>query len=150
MGFTGVYIIFLISAQKHRLWVLGAAVLTRTHNLCFEQKSKKYQKFLSENFHFLVVKFSVHLNRHVFVMLYLHESMMLWVYIRSAHSSTLHSGSQIDLHVLIRTKHRISHFLSCSVLFLFFHYSVFTYFTMQYRGFCGMNPLSTAANTYGF
>ena len=29
---------------------------------------KKYQNFLSENFHFLVVKFSVYLNRHVFVM----------------------------------------------------------------------------------
>ena len=33
------------------------------HNLCFEQKDEKYQKFLSENFHFLVVKFSVYLNR---------------------------------------------------------------------------------------
>ena len=30
---------------------------------------KKYQIFLSENFHFLVVKFSVYLNRRVFVML---------------------------------------------------------------------------------
>ena len=39
-----------------------------THNLCFEQKYEKYQKFLSENFHFLVGKFSVYLNRHVFVM----------------------------------------------------------------------------------
>ena len=39
-----------------------------THNLCFEQKYEKYQKFLSKNFHFLVVKFSVYLNRHVFVM----------------------------------------------------------------------------------
>ena len=39
-----------------------------THNLCFEQKYEKYQNFLSENFHFLVVKFSVYLNRHVFVM----------------------------------------------------------------------------------
>ena len=29
---------------------------------------KKYQNFLSENFHFLVGKFSVYLNRHVFVM----------------------------------------------------------------------------------
>ena len=29
---------------------------------------KKYQIFLSENFHFLVIKFSVYLNRHVFVM----------------------------------------------------------------------------------
>ena len=28
----------------------------------------KYQIFLSENFHFLVVKFSVYLNRHAFVM----------------------------------------------------------------------------------
>ena len=32
LGFTGVYIIFLISAQKRRLWVL---VRTSTHNLCF-------------------------------------------------------------------------------------------------------------------
>ena len=40
-----------------------------THNLCFEQKYEKYQSFFfSENFHFLVVKFSVYLNRHVFVM----------------------------------------------------------------------------------
>ena len=38
-----------------------------THNLCFEQKYEKYQNFLSENFHFLVVKFSLYLNRHVFV-----------------------------------------------------------------------------------
>ena len=38
LGFTGVYIIFLIFAQKHRLWVLSEAVLTSTHNLCFEQK----------------------------------------------------------------------------------------------------------------
>ena len=39
-----------------------------THNLCFEQKYEEYQNFLSENFHFLVIKFSVYLNRHVFVM----------------------------------------------------------------------------------
>ena len=40
-----------------------------THNLCFEQNYEKYLNFLSENFHiFLVVKFSVYLNRHVFVM----------------------------------------------------------------------------------
>ena len=45
------------------------AVLTSTHILCFEQKNEKYQNFLSENFHFLVVKFSVYLNRRVFVML---------------------------------------------------------------------------------
>ena len=65
LGFTGVYIIFLISAQKHRQ---GKAVLMSTHNLCFEQKYEKISEFLSENFHCLVVKFSVYLNRLVFVM----------------------------------------------------------------------------------
>ena len=39
-----------------------------THNLCFEKKHEKHQNFLSENFHFLVVEFSVYLNRHVFIM----------------------------------------------------------------------------------
>ena len=47
---------------------LGEAVLTSTHNLCFEQKYEKYQYFLSENFQFLVVKFSIYLDRRVFVM----------------------------------------------------------------------------------
>ena len=51
-----------------RLNRLTEAVLTSTHNLCFEQKYEKYQNFLSENFHFLVVKFSVYLNRRVFIM----------------------------------------------------------------------------------
>ena len=40
-----------------------------THNLYFEQKYEKYQNFLFENFHFLVVKFSIYLNKYVFVML---------------------------------------------------------------------------------
>ena len=40
-----------------------------THNLCFEQKyEKNIRIFLSENFHFMVVKFSIYLNRRVFVM----------------------------------------------------------------------------------
>ena len=39
LGLTGIYIIFLISAQKHSLWVLVEAVLTSTHNLRFEQKN---------------------------------------------------------------------------------------------------------------
>ena len=43
-------------------------VLTSTQNLCFEQKYENYQNFLSENFQFLEVKFSIYLNRHVFVM----------------------------------------------------------------------------------
>ena len=51
LGFTGVYIIFHISAQKHRLWVL-VRTASSTDNLCFQQKYEKYQNFLSENFHF--------------------------------------------------------------------------------------------------
>ena len=39
-----------------------------THNLYFEQNYEKYPEFFTENFHFLVVKFSVYLNRRVFVM----------------------------------------------------------------------------------
>ena len=39
-----------------------------THNLCFEKKHKKISDFLYENFQFLVVKFSIYLNRHIFVM----------------------------------------------------------------------------------
>ena len=41
-----------------------------THNLCFEQKYEKYQNILSENFRLLVIKFSVYLNRPVFVMIH--------------------------------------------------------------------------------
>ena len=50
----------------------------------FEQKYEKYQNFLSENFHFLVVKFSVYLNRCVFVMFleYLHLHPMKFVQIK--------------------------------------------------------------------
>ena len=40
-----------------------------THNLCVEQKYEKYLSFLSENFQFLEMKFSIYLNRRVFVML---------------------------------------------------------------------------------
>ena len=49
--------------------IVAEAVLTSTHNLCFEQKYEKNIKvFLSENFQFLEVTFSICLNRHVFVM----------------------------------------------------------------------------------
>ena len=55
-----------MGTRKNRL---AEAVLTNTHNLCFEQKYEKISDhFLSENFQFLVVKFSVYLNRRVFVM----------------------------------------------------------------------------------
>ena len=65
-GVYRVYNFFLIFAPKHRLWVLIRPASPSTHNL--EHKCEIYQNFLSESFHFLVVKFSVYLNRHVFVM----------------------------------------------------------------------------------
>ena len=46
---------------------MAESVLTSTHNLCFEQKYENYQSFLSENFQFLGVKFSIYLNRRVCV-----------------------------------------------------------------------------------
>ena len=72
LGFTGVYIIFLISAQKHRLWVLVKPPWRGGSNAylhsMLEQKYEKISEFLSENLQFLVVKFSIYLSRHVFVM----------------------------------------------------------------------------------
>ena len=68
LGFTEVYIIFLISAQKHRLWVLVRTASPSTHNLCFGQKYEKYQNFYLKIFILLVIKFSIYLNRLVFVM----------------------------------------------------------------------------------
>ena len=47
---------------------LAEAVLTSTYNLYFDEKYDKYQSFLSVNFQLLEVKFSLNLNRRVFVM----------------------------------------------------------------------------------
>ena len=61
LGFIGVYIIFLTSAQNidcgYSLEPPRRGGSNDYHNLCFEQKYEKYQKILSENFHVLVVKF---------------------------------------------------------------------------------------------
>ena len=73
LGFTGVYIIFLIFAQNHRLWVpvrtASARRFSRVPTIyVLTRNMKNIRIFLSENFQFLVEKFSVYLNRHVFVM----------------------------------------------------------------------------------
>ena len=56
LGFTGVCIIFLISAQKidcgHSLEPPRRGGSNEYHNLCFEQKYEKYRRFLSEDFQF--------------------------------------------------------------------------------------------------
>ena len=61
---TGVYIIFLISAQKHRLWVLFSTAWSRQFYqvptiYVLSRNMKNIRIFYSEIFHFLVVKFSV-------------------------------------------------------------------------------------------
>ena len=72
LGFTGVYIIFLISAQKHRLWVLVRTIslrrFWRVHTIYVLSRIWKISDFLSKQIHFLVVKFSIYLNRRAFVM----------------------------------------------------------------------------------
>ena len=61
-----------------RLNRLAEAVLTSTHNICFEQKYNEfYQEYLSETFPSLVVKFSIYLNGRVFVMLELHQEIRM-------------------------------------------------------------------------
>ena len=54
------------------------AVLTSTHNLCFEKKYEKYPYFYMKIFIFLVVKFSVYLNRRVFVMSFCRSIFVLY------------------------------------------------------------------------
>ena len=72
LEFTGVYIIFLISAQNidcgYSLEPPRWGGSNEYHNLCFEQKYENYRSFVSENFQFLEVKFSIYLNRRVYVM----------------------------------------------------------------------------------
>ena len=61
------HLVEAVLTSTHNLCFVEA-ILTSIHNLCFEQKYENYPKNLSENFHFFVVKFSVYLNRYVFVM----------------------------------------------------------------------------------
>ena len=70
-GKTGVYRgihFFLIFALKHRLWVLIEAVLTCTHNLCFEQRYEKSKTFQPKIVIFTDVKNRCMLHGRVFVM----------------------------------------------------------------------------------
>ena len=58
LGFTGVCIIFLISAKKnincgYSLETPRRGGSNEYHNLCFEQKYEKYQILLSEKFQFI-------------------------------------------------------------------------------------------------
>ena len=79
LGFTGVYIICFIFAQKHRLWVLVRTTSPRRfYRVPTIHVLSRHMKtiwvlfflfvFLSENFQFLEVKVSIYLNWRVFVM----------------------------------------------------------------------------------
>ena len=73
LGFTGVYIIFLISAQNidcgYSLEPPRRGGSNEYPQSMFWAEIRKISEFfLSENFQFLEVKFSLYLNRHVFVM----------------------------------------------------------------------------------
>ena len=87
LRFTGVNIIFLIFARKHRLWVLvrTEAVLTSTYNLCFEQNNEKYQFFFYLKISYFVGE--IYLNRRVFVMCFFCDvgycAFCTWVFIVS-------------------------------------------------------------------
>ena len=69
LGFTWVHIIFLISAKKHRLWVLVRTASNEYTFYVLSRNMKNIRVYLSENFQFLEVKFSICLNRCVLVML---------------------------------------------------------------------------------
>ena len=89
LGFTGVYIIFLISGQN----------IDCGYSL--EPVYEKYQIFLSENFQFLEVKLSIYLNRRVFVMFWYFKYNVIvdiWV-ISSWTCLSENAGIQITLHL---------------------------------------------------
>ena len=68
LGFTGVYIIFLISARKHRLWVQRGS--SNKYPQCmFWAEIWKISVFHLKIFSFLEVKFTIYLYRRVFVMI---------------------------------------------------------------------------------
>ena len=67
LGFTGVYITFLISAQNID-YGYSLEPHRRGDSNEYPQSMKTIRMFYLKIFIFLVVKFSIYLNRHVFVM----------------------------------------------------------------------------------
>ena len=72
LGFTGVYIIFLFLLKiidcGYSLELPQWGSSNKYPQPMFWAKIWKISEFLSKNFHFLVVKISIYLNRHVLVM----------------------------------------------------------------------------------
>ena len=87
LGFTGVYIIFFYFCSKTQ--IVGTHPPRRggsneyQQSMFLSRNMKKYQIFLPENFQFLMVKFSIFLNRRVFIMAWF-ESLLdahIWGYV---------------------------------------------------------------------
>ena len=72
LGFTRLYIIFLISAQNidcgYSLEPPGRGGSNEYPKSMFCAEYEKYLSFLSKKLQFLEIKFSIYLNRRVFVM----------------------------------------------------------------------------------
>ena len=68
LGFTGVYFFFYSAQNIDCGYSLEPPRQGGSNNLCFEQKYENYHRFYLRNFQFLAVKFSLYLNRRVFVM----------------------------------------------------------------------------------
>ena len=59
-------------------------------NLCFEQKYEKYSFFYLKIFNFLEVKFSIYLNRRVFVMTRIDSKWYKFIYpVKSCYADIL-------------------------------------------------------------
>ena len=107
---TGVYMIFLISPQKHRLWVLVRTASRGGSNeypqSIFRSEIRKISECFSEDFHVFGVKFSIYLNRRVFVMKIEYRSITQPWTRRHKQCYTLHSlgacvGGGFDLYNLV-------------------------------------------------
>ena len=68
LGFTGVYIIFLISTPQHRLWYSSGPPQRVPTIYVLSRNMKNIRDFYVNFFPFLEVKFSIYLNRPVFIM----------------------------------------------------------------------------------
>ena len=94
LGFIGVYIIFVISAQnkdcRYSLEPPRRGGSKEYPPSMFWAKIWKISEVLSENFQFVLVKFSIYLNRRVFVMTNAPKSAWAWesFYITSSCATT--------------------------------------------------------------
>ena len=89
LGFTGVYIIFPISSQNHRLWVFVSTASARRSNeypqSIFEQKYEKCQSFFIWKNQFLELKIAIYFNTGVYIIFPISsQNHRLWVFVSTA------------------------------------------------------------------